>query len=119
MICEYIKLKSESRNHFSVPINHTELRASSSLFPYRGVMIARNQEVCIVDGMLESNCFRLCVRFAQLGYQIKFFDSSSNIQTAASLISTITKVVKEKSMDAFHEAFEPKIYDLSGKQVGL
>lgn len=118
MICEYIKLKSESRNHFSISSNHTELRTSSSLFPYRGVMIARNQEVCTVDGKLQSNCFHLSVQFAQLGYQIQFFDSSSNIETAVSLISTIAKAVKEKSMDAFHETFEPKIYDLSGKQVG-
>ena len=78
MICEYIKLKSESRNHFSISSNHTELRTSSSLFPYRGVMIARNQEVCTVDGKLQSNCFHLSVQFAQLGYQIQFFDSSSN-----------------------------------------
>lgn len=118
MICEYIKLKSERRNHFSISSNHTELRASSSLFPYRGVMIARNQEVCTVDGVLKSNGFHLCVQSAQFGYQIKFFDSSSNVQTAASLISTITKAVKEKTMDAFHETLEPKIYDLYGNQVG-
>jgi hypothetical protein len=118
MICEYIKLKSEKRNHFSVSSTHGEVRASSSIFPYKGTMIARNQEVCLVEGKLKSNGFHLYLQFAQGGYEVKIFDSSSNIQTAGSLISMIGKAVKEKSMDAFHEALEPKIYDLSGNQVG-
>lgn len=118
MICELIKIERDVRRNSGISINGFEYNTSTTVVPYQATMIARNSEVCQLDGRLNRDTFDLSIAFANNSYLVKFWEQDSNIGTLKSVVSMVGKMVAEKSADAMYDTMLPKIFDANGNQVG-
>lgn len=118
MICEYIKMKTDIQWKGGTEVNGIELNRRATGFPYKGTMVARNSEVCQVEGKLEKDSYDLTVKLQNNSYIIKCWEQNTNIGTLASTISMVGQMIQEKSTDALYETMLPKIFDSFGNQIG-
>lgn len=119
MIGEYIKLQWDVKKEQGISINGFEYTKKVSILPYKATMVARNYEVCQIDGRQSNDTFDLSVAFGNNeSYLIKFWEQSSNIGTLKSVATMVGTMIKEKSTDAMYETMLPKIFDANGNQVG-
>lgn len=119
MICEYIKMKTDIKPKVTGSIsNSPNISIKGTLYPFKGTMIARNEEVCDIEGRLETEYYRLNVNFPDESFVLKFWEKRTNIAEAASLIGMAHQMIKEKSADALYQMILPKVFDTNGNQIG-
>ena len=93
-------------------------QSDKQLTPDVSTIVARNQEVCKIDGRLVSNSYDMSVAFANESYLIKFFQQSNSIEMVGSIFKAIGDGIKNKSVEGFTQEIMPKIYDANGNIVG-
>lgn len=118
MICEYIKMKTDIQYGGNININNIELKNRNTMFPYKGIMIANNEQICEVEGHLDKDDYQISVKSKDNQYIIKFWEQNSNIGTISSITSMMGQMLKDKSLDAMYETMQPKIFDANNQQIG-
>lgn len=119
MIGEYIKLQWDVRKEQGISVGGFDYTVNTSILPYKATMIARNCEVCQLDGRQSRDTFDLSVAFSNNeSYLIKFWEQSSNVGTIKSVATMVGTMIKEKSTDAMYNTMLPKIFDSNGNQIG-
>ncbi len=118
MIAEYIKLEWDQKRNTSIGIGALEVKARATIVPYRATVVARNAEVCRLDGVAQADTYDLSVAFANgESYLIKFWQQSTNLGTIKSLAKMAGNFVKGEGWGALDE-MAPKIVNSNGVEAG-
>lgn len=118
MIAEYIKLEWDKKRGANLSVGNLEVRANATVIPYRATVIARNAEVCQLNGMQQSDTYDLSVAFVGgESYLLKFWQQSTNLGTLKSFAKMVGGVIEGRGAAAFDNLI-PKIIDDSGTEVG-
>lgn len=121
MICEFIKMREDGRFEVGVNVKGISYSESKTWAPARTSVIARNQNICNMDGKLGKENYEVTINFPSTNnnYLIKFFDPTSNsIETAKSVVNLVGSIVKNKSLAGAGEVLLPKICDLNSNEIG-
>ena len=118
MIAEYIKLewdkKHEAHIDLGLPI---DLQARATVIPYKATVVARNTEICQLDGMAQADTYDMSIAFNNgQSYMMKFWQQSTNLGTIKSLADIAGKMISGDK-DAMG-AMMPRVYDAAGNMVG-
>ena len=117
MIAEYIKLEWDKKYHSTIDLGIFDIQASATVVPYKATVIARNTEICQLDGMAQADTYDLSIAFGNgESYLVKFWQQSTNLGTIKSLIGIAGKMIAGDE-DA-KNAVMPKIYDANGNMIG-
>jgi len=117
MIAEYIKLEWDKQKSTAIDLGIIDIQARATVIPYRGAVIARNTEICQLDGMAQADTYDISVAFGNgQSYMLKFWQQSTNLGTIKSIAKMAGKALKDEN-DVFGEML-PKIYDAQGNLVG-
>lgn len=114
MIGQFIRIVRGMHSTTSV----SGFQTDKQITPDTATIVARNQEVCRIDGRLVKGSYDMSVAFANESYLIKFFEQSNSIETIGSIVNAISSGIKNKSAAAFSQEIMPKIYDANGQIVG-
>ena len=117
MIAEYVKLEWDKKHNADIHLGLLDFRAKVTVVPYKATVIARNTEICEMDGMAQADTYDMSIAFKNgQSYMIKFWQQSTNLGLIKGLIDVASKAIKGDE-DA-RGAIMPKIYDAAGNQVG-
>lgn len=118
MIAEYIKLEWDKKLSTGLSVGGFELQARATIVPYRATVIARNAEICQLDGVQQSDTYDLSVAFAGgESYLLKFWQQSTNLGTVKSIAKLIGQAASGDA-NAVQDIMLPKIFDSTGREVG-
>lgn len=119
MIAEYITLEWNTQASKDVDLGPIDLQACATVIPYQGTVIARNAEVCQLNGMTQADSYDLSVAFADgESYMMKFWQQSTNLGTIKSVVGMIGKMAKDGVMNALQDTMLPKVFDANGQPIG-
>lgn len=119
MIAVYINSKKAINNSGSVIVNGVGYKKEKTSRPYEAVLIARNNEICKIQGFQSKTTFDYTLNFSNgEQYTLKKWDPNSNVSEAVDTFKTIGSMIKNQSLNPMTDRIFPKIYDVNNNEVG-
>lgn len=118
MIGEFIELQNEIEMNSGVSISSKiGFDSKKTLSGYKAVVIARNSEICKLEGRIDKRNYETTVNFSDDTYIIKSFDQSNTLETIKATVN-VTKDALKNSLASVPTELLPKIYNKTGELIG-
>lgn len=118
MIGEFIELSNGIEFGSTTSINNLPAYTKSkTVSPYKATVVARNKEVCKLEGRLNRANYDTLVSFEDETYTIKSFGQSNTIESIKVGISAIKNAINDSFKSAV-TGLLPRIYDNQGNEIG-
>lgn len=118
MIGEFIETTDGMTISAGASVKGYDFSAIKNVIPYKASIIARNNEVCTLEGKIERSNFETTVNFSDEKYIIKSYGQSNTIDKYKTIANTIGTMINEKSVVAGIKTMLPIICDANGKEIG-
>ena len=118
MIGEYIELSNGIEGGAAVSIgNLPEIGVKKNLAKYKATIVARNNEVCTIEGSIQKNNYETVANFGNEVYTIKSYGQNNTIDQVKAAVGVIGGLLKGSVKDTI-TSVAPQIYDQSGNMIG-
>lgn len=119
MIAVYINNKKAINNSGSISVNGIGYKKETTRRPDEAVLIARNVEICKIQGYQNKTTFDYTLSFNNgEQYTLKKWNPNSNVEEAVDTFKAIGNMIKNQSLKPMTDRICPKIYDVNNNEVG-
>ena len=117
MIAKFIKINKQLVREFGTSSRGVTVTKKEAYYPFKATIIARNKEICQIEGIQNEDNYELKHKFEDEVITIRINRKSVNVKALFELAKATAESVNEKSFQPFVDHIMPEGYDENGNEI--